>query len=77
MSEIDHNLKNGPLAEKFVNNQSIAMHKQPCKQVSTSWLGGSIASNSESPKLKYITMKEFRLNPSVADDWNIAHKAEV
>ena len=77
MSEIDHNLKHGSMVEKCANNQSIAIHKQPCKAVSTSWLGASIASNSESPKLKYISIKEFKLNPSIADDWNVFHKAEI
>ena len=76
MSEIDHSLKYGPLADKFFNNQSIAIHKQPCHPVSTSWLGASIASNSESPTLKYLTLKQFKLDPTIAADWNECRKTE-
>ena len=77
MCEIKHQLTVGPKAEKFANNKFVAIHSQPCKPVNTNWLGASLAANSESPHLKYISMKEYKLDKSIAFDWSVPRKTDL
>ena len=77
MSEIKHQLNTGSRAEKFANNQVVAIHNQPCKPVNTNWLGASLAANSESPNLKYISIKEYKFDKSIAYDWSVPRKTDL